>query len=480
MRATCPAVAVTRGGVRGSSPLPGGPRSAPSQRAKPSALPLQAVADQRRPVRSQVLLRQDAPREILRLMARRRKKKPARKKGGAQADEVLRITKGRLGPVEQCDIDVRPLTVFVGRQGTGKSLLAQALYLFRGLPSLVELDQATTADEDRSPERIIRRVVDGLRSSERSFANFTKPNATLEWTGNLAIGSIHGQRRTLGFNAQYSTRAIQPRAAMRDLVKKLTTVKRQPLTALFVPTERLFYALTLGPTSLNVIRAPLVLQVFAHWMEIAGNIQGEWSKGPDTPEGRWVRKHLRAELGGEARLRGAKWKWTFTDEGAARAIDLDMASSGQRANWSLQLLPQVLFTLRARHRLAEPFTLYVEEPEIHLHPAAERAVIEVLAYLVTRGFRVVLTTHSLPVLYTLNNLMVASRLDPEHLKKAKVAPELRIDPDLVAAYHLHDGKVESVKDEDSGLLDERALGEVSDDLAAQMNLLYALDHNRGE
>ena len=54
---------------------------------------------------------------------------------------------------------------------------------------------------------------------------------------------------------------------------------------------------------------------------------------------------------------------------------------------ALMLLPQTLFSLRAAGELGEPFTIYVEEPEIHLHPTAERAIVEVLAYLVNSGFR---------------------------------------------------------------------------------------------
>ena len=69
-----------------------------------------------------------------------------------------------------------------------------------------------------------------------------------------------------------------------------------------------------------------------------------------------------------------------------------MASSGQRANWSLFYLAQALFELQDSREVSRPVTLFIEEPEIHLHPAGQRAVAETLAYLVHAGFRVVVTT----------------------------------------------------------------------------------------
>ncbi|MCC6876645.1 MAG: ATP-binding protein, partial [Sandaracinaceae bacterium] len=390
------------------------------------------------------------------------------------------VTKGSLGPVmAPCRIEVAPLTLFIGRQGTGKSLLAQMLYFFRGLPGLVEYELATNPDAaELNASALAGRLVDGLRSSKRRFANLTKPSAAIKWEGEVSSGVGSAALRKLGFNAQYSTRQIQPGVPLRKWIDELKQPRKRKLTALFVPTERLFYSLALGPTSLSVIRAPLILQVFAHWMDIAGGVQDGWEEGPDTLEGRWVRDRLRAELGGEAYRKGSRWMWAYGHAGRSGSIELDLASSGQRANWPLHLLPQVLFTLRREKQLAEHFTLYVEEPEIHLHPSAERAVIDVLAYLVHHGIRVVITTHSLTVLYALNNAVLASKVGAKRASDV-VAPELMLQSDQVAAYHLRsDGTVESLKDRESGLLDERALGEVSDDLAAQMNQLYLLGSER--
>jgi hypothetical protein len=388
-------------------------------------------------------------------------------------DEVLRIKTGRLGPLRPCEVAFRPLTVLIGKQGTGKSLVAQLSYLFRALPSLAEYDAAQQQrGEATDAKASFRRIIDGLRSRNRSFANLTQPNVTIEWKGPIALNSVHSTMEELGFNAQHVTRAVIPRKATLRIVRE-SQQKRQYLAALFTPTERVVYSLGLGASGFRVLPIPLVLEYFGHWMEtVASRIQEDWPDGrPATPEGRWIRDRALRALEGEAIRVGSSWKWTFTAERAHRRIDLDMASSGQRANWPLFLIPQVIFDLKATGQIARDFTLYVEEPEIHLHPAAERLVIEVLAYLVNHGIRVVLTTHSLTVLYTLNNLLKAAQLPSGIDARGLPEHELRLEPHLVAAWHLHDGRVASLIDHKTGLIDEAALGSVADELSQQFNMI---------
>lgn len=397
---------------------------------------------------------------------------PRVKRGGDP--ETLEIKSGQLGPLGPCRLDIRPLTVLIGRQGTGKSLLAQLLYVFRGLPGLVHFDAATRRHDEpqaTDPRMVFQRIVNGLRSQRRSFASLTVPSVEVAWSDST---------EQLSFAADHATGRIQPDQTLQRAVATILSERRSPSNALFIPTERLFYTLALSPASMSVIGATIILELFAQFMEEVGRVQSSWTDAAtDTEQGRWIRDRLRSELGGEARRSGAAWRWSFTVAGEPRDIDLDMASSGQRANWPLMLLPQVLFSLRAAGELGEPFTLYVEEPEIHLHPTAERAVVEVLAYLVNAGFRVVVTTHSLTVLYALNNLMLASSLAENELRD-EIPLELRLAPEQVSAYLLDDrGEVRSLLDPEQGMIDEQALGSVSDEMAGQMNRIFAKQARKG-
>ncbi|MGB9890305.1 MAG: AAA family ATPase, partial [Anaerolineae bacterium] len=114
--------------------------------------------------------------------------------------------------------------------------------------------------------------------------------------------------------------------------------------------------------------------------------------------------------------------------------------------------------------------LHVEEPEIHLHPDAQVAMVKILAYLVNHGFRVLVTTHSLTVLYALNNLLAASKL-PEHTKEPGIPePEVRLKPGMAGAYLFReDGIVVNLVDEETGLISETELAETGEQLMVEAN-----------
>lgn len=75
-------------------------------------------------------------------------------------------------------------------------------------------------------------------------------------------------------------------------------------------------------------------------------------------------------------------------DGGNRKRDISMTHASSAVS---ELAPIVLFM---RHYLSMGDIFIVEEPEAHLHPAAQRVVAEVLVALVLEGVKVVVTTHS--------------------------------------------------------------------------------------
>jgi len=58
----------------------------------------------------------------------------------------------------------------------------------------------------------------------------------------------------------------------------------------------------------------------------------------------------------------------------------------------------------------KPARIYFDEPEAHLHLLAQRAIVEMIAYLVNQGIQFVLATHSPYILYTTNLLLKANEV----------------------------------------------------------------------
>ncbi len=77
-----------------------------------------------------------------------------------------------------------------------------------------------------------------------------------------------------------------------------------------------------------------------------------------------------------------------------------------------QILPVLVALL-----VAKPGQLvYLEQPEIHLHPRAQEGLAQVLADAANRGVRVVLETHSELLLLTVQSLVAEGKLLPETVK----------------------------------------------------------------
>ena len=96
-------------------------------------------------------------------------------------------------------------------------------------------------------------------------------------------------------------------------------------------------------------------------------------------------------------------EFVYRPRGTEQEVRLTRASS-----MVSELAPVVLFL---RGPVGRGDTLVIEEPEAHLHPAAQTRVAVALARLVRAGVRVVVTTHSDWLLKEIGNLMRAGELN---------------------------------------------------------------------
>ncbi|MHB8419863.1 MAG: AAA family ATPase [Myxococcales bacterium] len=359
------------------------------------------------------------------------------------------------------------MTVFVGEQGTGKSLVAQVLFCLDELPFLMAYANAERGSQKKKNEVLFRSLLDRLRSSERRFATFAPKNVEVAWRradrGDWPSGLPHEFR----FNAYGATRAVTVRGPSEKGLAKLRGASDAVHHAVFVPTERIVYSQLRSAMGKRLLSLPITYDLFDLWID-----RYQASEADDNAvqaDIATVNRLGREALGGHARRYGRRWMWDFKADDQKASIDLDLASSGQKANWVLPHLAGSLLALRGTNDLAEGLTLFVEEPEIHLHPRAQRAMVEMLALLVNRGFRVVVTTHSLTVLYALNNLLHASRLGQD-ARPDVPDKDFRLDPRRVSIYAFHAGKEpQQLVDLKEAFIDERELGWVSDELSEELN-----------
>ncbi|MCA9937861.1 MAG: ATP-binding protein [Anaerolineales bacterium] len=393
------------------------------------------------------------------------------------AQEKISV-EGGLGPFKEeipLELHIKPLTVFIGPQGTGKSLLSQLLYFFRDAQYLL-----SNHFSQESPDATVRKVVEGIRAGEltnRALASFlTTPKVRVHYS------SERGDQKEIAFYR--SNRQINPLSPFKnDVAAWLQQVIDDPSVsgrlfakALFVPAERTFYSrfINVRPALLGESALPITMREFSKTLSRAADTHQMWQRERGIPpEVQQINDIVAAELGGRATIatRGRfarQWQWL--PENSQQPLEIEMASSGQMGTWPLVSTIQALLGWPASQR---PQYIHIEEPETHLHPAAQVAIVKMLAFLVNRGFKLVITTHSLELLYAINNLILAyQRLGESELQNGFPSSQVRLNPENVIAYLFTDGTAYPVMTE-SSQIDEGVLGRVLGNLEIEFNHLMA-------
>jgi hypothetical protein len=402
--------------------------------------------------------------------------------------ETLTFTNASLGPIKTnqkapVEIDVRPLTVFIGIQGSGKSLASQLLYFLRNAPYLI----SQYASELKDPKDVTRRVVDGLRSGRltgRDLSTFVSSGtAQILYIQEDGKGSSKALNRSISINSKNHT--IAPiknfdKEIDNILAKRYENVSgRIPSNAMFIPAERTFFSRFLN-SELRLFSSealPFTMLEFSSILTRGRDVYLQWQKNlGETPvEARDIEEIAQNALRGRIRYEKAgpySGTWQWIPQGSDRAIQIEMASSGQMEAWPLIFAAETAFGLPENER---PRFLHIEEPEAHLHPSAQVAMVHLLAYLVNKGFRVLVTTHSLTVLYALNNLMAAYQMLPGKKYDDVPSENVRLNPDDLSAYLFTGEGVEEVmyKTDELRQIDEGRLGEVLGNLQVEFNRIVA-------
>ncbi|HEY3329481.1 MAG TPA: AAA family ATPase [Capsulimonadaceae bacterium] len=170
-----------------------------------------------------------------------------------------------------------------------------------------------------------------------------------------------------------------------------------------------------------------------------------------------------------------------------RRTTLEHSSSGQQ-----EALPLAVLLTRMAHDSTtwENSTVFVEEPEAHLYPSAQRDIVHLLATAHDLSSpdslgQYVITTHSPYILTALNNLVYAGKIKRDFPDKAEAVNAVMdnavtIDPSGVRAYMFADGGVESIIDEESQLVVAEALDGVSGALANEFQSLMDIEFGDSE
>ncbi|MBP0019839.1 MAG: ATP-binding protein [Cyanobacteria bacterium SBLK] len=387
----------------------------------------------------------------------------------AISEETITI-EGDLGEIQALEplkIDIAPLTVFIGAQGTGKSLISQFLYFFRDSEYLL-----TKNYEQKTPEASVRNIINDIRSGQREGRSLTSfinsDTVSISYSQKSKNEQIKKQRIGL-YKKGDKINPLEPfkreiDKIFKEIVVDLSVLGNIQQKALFIPAERILISHFINSKISTLVspELPLTMREFATVLsnKITNNhILWNDQKNQKSEDVKKIDDFVSNSLGGKAIAEqegasyGRKWKWSIDGK---KSVEMEMLSSGQMGTWPLIATAQALLSWDEKQR---PVFIHIEEPEIHLHPSAQIAIIKTLAYLVNHGFRIIITTHSLFLLYAINNLILAyQQLEPKEIKNFPEV-EVRLNPDDVSAYCFGEGTITKIID-DSGQIDDSLLGRV--------------------
>lgn len=402
---------------------------------------------------------------------------------------ILKIQ--HLGPIENCEINLKQFTVLTGPQSNGKSTVAKAVFFFRTVKQdILQImmqggPKAITGKENALWERVLSQKMkdkflqlfgtswvmpqdmymeytykkdvsirvslsDGdhdnvtnylrIEFSEKIRSHISELEYTNYQNMNAPQKEYEANRLNKLFNDQYDTVFIP---AGRNLITLLSTQLNYIFTSLEGSQLRNIDYVTKRYTELILKLKPL----FANGME------GLWASEKNTIQRPTpIPSAIKLLLQDANSVLCCKYKYVDGEErlylDSKRYIKINLASSGQQEIvWVFNLLFYYLLENKK-------VFLILEEPESHLYPESQRVIGEVLSLFCNCGNSELITTHSPYLLGTFNYLLMAYQC-PEERKEAikgSVHKYKWLNPDNTSACFICNGFLEDAISDDDGMV----------------------------
>ena len=423
------------------------------------------------------------------------------------------ITIKNFGGLKDVTLPLNSINIFIGKQAAGKSVTAKLIYFFKNSFEVI-FDRLT---EDKNREEIEQELIERFKkyfppeswSKEKFSIKYNPSDAFVigenKAKSNVSLGSIIITRKSKDEIKINCSRVINEMLAAKSAIlneiaegketpfvisfnaepiktaKVIYRLMSQSIKAfgfqMFIPAGRSFFS-NIQNSIFSIMNSnnsidPFLLE-FGSFYEKFKNyqspIQSETTKD-------YLHNSFADVLDAEF-FSDKTGDYLIHRDG--RKINLLFCSSGQQEVLPLAIILKNLVAVLNSFD-AGSNTIYIEEPEAHLFPSAQKKVVEILATLhnvAENKSQLIITTHSPYILTSFNNLLQAGQLlegGANKKKLFKIVPEFEIlKPGELNAYAFADGGVMSLIDEETGLISADLLDEVSEEIAVEFDELLNL------
>ncbi|MCD8077520.1 MAG: ATP-binding protein [Lachnospiraceae bacterium] len=428
------------------------------------------------------------------------------------------LTIDKLGPVQHCELPIRQYTVLTGFQAAGKSTVAKAIYFFRTLKNdIYQLIQQQEYLESIYGLKYASRQEDVKQHTlYGDFESFVR-NKFLS-----TFGSSYSMDKTMRLCYQYnkdveitislteshhsltpnfvwvdyspcirkflnSSRPTNNREALR---RELDALFDDPYETVYIPAGRSVLTVLGGQfnyfySTMDDAQKRLLDACTRDYLERVMQLRPQFTNGLEgLVEGKKISKE-KQNLYSEALAlvrQILKGKYTAADGEERIWIDsnhyvkINFASSGQQEIvWILNLLIYYFLT-------EQPVFFIIEEPESNLFPESQKLVVELISMIAGAGNAVLLTTHSLYVLGTVNNLLYANTVGKYSAQKtAQIISRCKwIKSADCTAVFMENGRAENCMDQELMQIDNSFLDQISHGINEEYDVLFAIEQQEEE
>ena len=407
--------------------------------------------------------------------------------------------------IKKMDFDFKSINILIGPQGSGKSVTVKLMYFFKNFINEIVKNienEESKRDLDKNQKEIFLNFFPKETWPKDDFLIVYKNNITsislkkvdskiiFEYSENLKKLLKKGKKIYTSEKAKYANdHKISNFRFKRELSDKITKCIQEELGVestfeqFFIPAGRSFFAniqsTIFSFLSDNRSLDPFLIE-FGSFYESLKRYYNDIIVNNNSPQRQDKEfDELTSQILSSNYLREKEKDYLIHKD--SRKVNLTNASSGQQ-----ETLPLIII-LKALNYISSSgggFTLYIEEPEAHLFPTAQKRIVELLARTFNsknRNFQIFITTHSPYILSSFNNLIYAGNL-AENIKYSTrvedvISPKEYLESYLFSVYSLRNNVRSYLIDEETKLITTTILDSVSDDISIEFDKLLNIEFN---
>ncbi|RFP67097.1 hypothetical protein D0N36_01030 [Hymenobacter lapidiphilus] len=409
------------------------------------------------------------------------------------------LTVKNFGPIKDATVDFKRVTVFIGPTGGGKSTLAKLKDIFRYRKNYI-VDESIS----RHPR------FDSFDAyNEHSLGNYFSNETYLDYSTSIGSVEFKNNYHLISLNMNYLRDNVK--SSSTTIMEQLKSISERANKAVVLQNEGKDYS----EINKSILEDVSLIIEKLEKIDSGENTREEFPK-IIAPNNVWYCPSERIFVS------ALEYSWAGIlrdDIGLPRSI-LAFANSFSISRKDITELDIPLFNVKYIHsdgrdfikipEREEPLMLLetasgiqsvtpmlvllehlsrqkeqvqsfiIEEPELNLYPTAQQGLMNWLVEKCTAGENdLTITTHSPYILSHLNLLLYAYQVAENHPDRAddvaKLVPrESWINPKEFACYQVEGGGVQSLVDEDLGLIDNNELDALSGDAADAFDNLIRL------